>query len=146
PETGKEVRQLAPKRFYFALAWSPDGRTLAAASADMTIRLWETVTGSQLRQLIGHTDGVCSVAWSPDGKTLASGSWDATVLVWDIANAGFSDKPQLSLDLAALWDDLAADAPKAYEAIRALIAAPPQTVPFLRQRLQADAGLDARQV
>lgn len=65
------------------IAWSPDGQTLASASADKTVRLWEAATGEPLRTLEGHSDRVYSVAWSPDGWTLASGSDDDTIRLWD---------------------------------------------------------------
>jgi WD40 repeat protein len=66
------------------VAFSPEGRTLASASADNTIRLWDTHTHKQLgKPLTGHTDAVSSVAFSPDGRTLASASADGTVRVRD---------------------------------------------------------------
>ena len=68
-----------------SVAFSPDGKTLASASWDNTIKLWDTATGQELRTLTGHTYWVAAVAFSPDGKTLASGGWDKTVKVWDVA-------------------------------------------------------------
>ncbi len=67
-----------------ALAYSPDGSILAAASYDHTIRLLHPLSGAQTRRLDGHTDQVLAVAFSPDGRTLASASKDGTVRLWDL--------------------------------------------------------------
>ena len=68
----------------YSVAFSPDGKTLAAGSGDKTVRLWDVETGKLLRTLTGHGDVVRSVAFSPDGKTLASGSIDKTLRLWDV--------------------------------------------------------------
>jgi WD40 repeat protein len=51
-----------------------DGKTLASASVDETVRIWDSTTGAVHRTLEGHSAGVCAVTFSPDGKTLASAS------------------------------------------------------------------------
>ena len=68
----------------FSVAYSPDGKTLASAGDDGTVKLWEGATGKEQATLRGHSREVWSVAYSPDGKTLASGSWDGTVKLWDV--------------------------------------------------------------
>jgi WD40 repeat protein len=67
------------------VAFAPDGKTLATASADKTVRLWEMPAGRVRLTLKGHTDAVTSVAFAPDGKWLASASFDGTVRLWDAA-------------------------------------------------------------
>ncbi len=68
------------------VAFSPDGRMLASASDDQTIKLWDEVTGAELRTFAGHRNMVTSIAFSPDGRILASGSWDQTVKLWNVAS------------------------------------------------------------
>jgi WD40 repeat protein len=65
------------------VAWSPDGRRLASASRDRTVRIWDAHDGSKLTVLRGHNDRVRGVAWSPDARRLTTASQDRTVRIWD---------------------------------------------------------------
>lgn len=66
-----------------AVAFSPDGRTVASAHADDVVCLWDAQTGKALRTLRGHAKAVRTVAFSPDGELLVSGSDDGTIKLWD---------------------------------------------------------------
>ncbi len=66
------------------VAFSPDGKILASASGRV-IKLWEAVSGQELRTLNGHTDSVSSIAFTPDSKVLiSSGGTDAAIKFWDV--------------------------------------------------------------
>ena len=67
-----------------ALAFSPDGKTLAAAGQMRTIRLFDVTTGRLVENLEGHTDAIRGLAFRPDGRALASVSSDRTVRVWPL--------------------------------------------------------------
>jgi len=78
------------------LTFSPDGGSIASASGDGKIRVWDSRTGGPIRTLTipsvsgaktkFYTD-VWSVAFTPDGRCLASGSWDSAIRLWD-SNSG----------------------------------------------------------
>jgi WD40 repeat protein len=68
-----------------AIAFSQDGRRLASASLDRSVRVWDVATGERLAVLTGHTDEVFAVAFHPDGKRLATAGRDRAIWLWDPA-------------------------------------------------------------
>jgi RNA polymerase sigma factor (sigma-70 family) len=66
-----------------AIAFAPDGKTLATGSQDETIRLWDVATHKERRVLDGKHQQVRAVVFSPDGRMLASGHNDGTIALWD---------------------------------------------------------------
>ena len=73
-----------PGRVMARIAFSRDGQTLAAASLDGTVWLWNPNTGQAIRTLRPDSHkGVVAVAFSPDGAHLATGGADRQVLVWE---------------------------------------------------------------
>ncbi len=84
---GKERQRLEVGEnmaYLSALAFAPDGKTLAVVGGSGSIHLWDVAAGRQVAELKGHTDVVESVAFSPDGRILASGSQDCTLRLWDV--------------------------------------------------------------
>lgn len=83
PHRCVHIKTLMVSRGATGCAFSPDGRTLALAGSDGSIRLWETKPWRLARSLKGHTAEVRSVHFSRDGRSLISAGLDGTIRLWD---------------------------------------------------------------
>jgi WD40 repeat protein len=144
--SGARERLRLPTGMTWFRDFTPDGRLLLTAGPE-DLRLWELVTGAEVWHGVRPerftrpvtTCFATCLAIAPDGRSAATGLEDGTVLVWDLAPGGRGGAAPKAGDLDALWSGLAGpDAARAYRAAAALIAAPGQAIPFLRQHVPPD--------
>lgn len=101
--TGREIGALKPHGKGVAqVALSRDGRLLASASTDNTIKIWDVSAQRELRLLNGHKSNINSLAFSPDGRLLASAGDDGGTFLWDTAT-GEHLLTLVSLDDGGEW-------------------------------------------
>jgi hypothetical protein len=68
-----------------ALVFTADGKRLASAANDASLRIWDVATGAEARQFGIYEGVVNALAWSPDGRLIVTGGFDGKVSVWDAA-------------------------------------------------------------
>jgi WD40 repeat protein len=86
--TGKEFPPLqGHKGAVYYVSCSPDGKVLASAGADGTIRLWDPVTRKQVRSMRNPVgEAVVAAAFAPDGRHIASWEENGTIGLWEVAS------------------------------------------------------------
>ncbi|OCQ97838.1 serine/threonine protein kinase [Oscillatoriales cyanobacterium USR001] len=89
-EDGANWKNVAVKNFtqysnaVGALAFSPDGLTLASGSKDKTIKIWDLATGNLIRSFDGDSSAIWSVAFNSDGTQLVTGSSYWRIMLWNL--------------------------------------------------------------
>lgn len=85
PRTGEAVSRLPGHRaLSLALVCAPDGKTLATADKEGTVKLWDVAARTELATLRGHQGEVWGLAFSPDGQTLVTAGRDREIRLWDL--------------------------------------------------------------
>ena len=122
------------------IAFSPDGRSLATATPEGLIQIWETATWTVLTEFSGHRDQPTALMFTPSGQLL-SGSLDTTVLAWN-TRPPRSDAPA-TLDSA--WTDLVKrDASIAFKAQGRFLSAPSETIKVFAERIKPADDMSMR--
>ncbi|EFJ07692.1 hypothetical protein SELMODRAFT_236231 [Selaginella moellendorffii] len=88
PATGKhpKTRMSGHQQLVNHVYFSPDGRWIASASFDKSVKLWNGYTGEYVTTFRGHVGPVYQISWSADSRLLLSGSKDSTLKVWNMRN------------------------------------------------------------
>jgi WD40 repeat protein len=82
--TGRLVRRI--HRYdspVFAVAFSPDAKSIVTGHENGLLRIWDVESGEELASLEGHTSNVYTVTYNPDATRLASGGNDNDIIIWD---------------------------------------------------------------
>jgi hypothetical protein len=138
-----------------ALAFAPDSSVLVVCSAyqpelERPATFWDLATGQCVGEVRGHVGGVSAIAFAPDGRTFLTGGTDGNILLWDTQALPRAKppvaRPLSAAELTALWQDLAGDARKTYQAIVTLSAGGKDSVAFFQQHLTPEQLLPAAEL
>ncbi|CAO0791091.1 unnamed protein product [Mucor circinelloides] len=90
------VRSFQAETYRNGLNWSrstfsPDGKYVAAGSADGSLHIWNTKTGKLERAIAEHSSVICGVAWNPNGDFLYTAEKNKAVCMWDTSTVAKSN-------------------------------------------------------
>src|SRR5262249_37149311 len=149
-EKGKERFHRDSREVVRAVAYSPDGKTLATVGDDRVVRLWDVATGKEQRQFGDVQGKLVAIAFDRDGKRLVTAGANGTAWVGDLTKEEKPLPKDVKLtenDLIALYADLASDdGIKSYAAARMLRADPIRSLPFLKERLKPREPYDETKI
>ena len=78
--TGKEIKVFTGHIGHiYSIAFSPNGKILASASQDKTVKLWNVSTGAKIKSIKCGDSEIYDIAFSPDGKFIAAGGSDKMI-------------------------------------------------------------------
>ncbi len=148
--SGKLVREFAGHRdVLYDAEFSPDGKLLATAGYDRSIRIWRVETGEELHHLAVHNGAVFDLAFDPSGAVLASASADQTVKLWRVSDGVRLDtlnQPQGELYRVAFTPDgrhiLAAGADKRIHLWRFVSREKPELNPVVDSRFAHESAIN----
>jgi hypothetical protein len=148
--SGKLVREFAGHRdVLYDAEFSPDGKLLATAGYDRSIRIWRVETGEELHHLAVHNGAVFDLAFDPSGTVLASASADQTVKLWRVSDGARLDtlnQPQGELYRVAFTPDgrhiLAAGADKRIHLWRFVSREKPGLNPVVDSRFAHESAIN----
>jgi WD40 repeat protein len=134
-----------PLGYATPMAFAPDGRLLALAQADYSVRLWDVAKRRETASFKGHHGQVVCVTFSADGERLLSGSTDTTALIWDVHAVRerlTADRAKLEPSRAeGLWAKLLdPKADSGVEGIDAFAGDAEFAVTFLRKQIKPAEG------
>ena len=150
-ETGRLIRSFRLPIKGTAIAWSPDGATLAFSGDDRKIHLCDAATGTAKATLGGSWNGGIHTAFHPAGSLLASNGWEGRLRLWDpilgrpwLSVTGSSDFPEFSRDgriVLSYGDKLTTYQVDPALEYRTLAHASSQTLNYARPSIRRDGRL-----